>query len=90
MQDLDEHDEQRLIYLLDVIGLDREEALENYEDVMYYPKMRLVDVAMELVDEGCFGEIPESISHYIDFEAIARDLDCEGYHEAEQGVFFYQ
>jgi antirestriction protein len=29
---------------------------------------------MQFADDGLFGEFPESLSHYIDYDAIARDL----------------
>lgn len=44
------------------------------------------EVAEELVDEGCFGDIPANIVNYIDYEAIARDLRYEGYTEVRNGV----
>lgn len=31
-------------------------------------------MAETFVDEGLFGEVPQSFQHYIDYEAIARDL----------------
>lgn len=69
---------------------DLETALDNYEDVIFYEGQRLKDVAMELVEEGCFGDIPETIAKYIDYDAIARDLEHDGYEETKDGVFYYQ
>jgi hypothetical protein len=37
----------------------------------------LRDLAEQFVDEGLYGEIPESLQYYIDFDAIARDLSVE-------------
>ncbi|KHA51920.1 antirestriction protein ArdA [Sulfitobacter geojensis] len=34
-------------------------------------------LAEQFVDEGLYGEIPESLQYYIDFDAIARDLSVE-------------
>ena len=32
---------------------------------------------MQFVDEGLFGDIPERIQCYLDFDAIARDLGID-------------
>jgi len=87
LEALDEHDQERLIYLIESIGYKRQEALEHIEDVTYYKDMTLEDVAEELVEEGCFGNIAENIKCYIDFERIGRDLSCDGYHETNKGTF---
>ena len=44
--------------------------------------LRLRELAEHFVDEGLFGEIPEHLAAYIDYDAIARDLDMD-YAEAE-------
>lgn len=87
LDELQEHDVKRLIYLLGD-GMPVGEALENYDDVIFYEGMKLTDVAQELVEEGCFGDIPESIANYIDYKSIARDLRLDGYEETSEGVFF--
>lgn len=46
-------------------------------DVDLYTGMTLRDLADQFVDEGLFGDIPASIVHYIDYEAIARDLGMD-------------
>ena len=35
------------------------------------------ELAEQFVDEGLFGEVPESFQFYIDYDAIARDLAVE-------------
>jgi len=70
-------------------GYSIEQALEKYEDVIYYADMTLRDVAEELVEEGHYGEIPEKLQYFIDYDAIAQSLDNEGYAETSKGVFFY-
>ena len=47
------------------------------EDVELYRCDGLAELARQFVDEGLYGEIPESLAHYIDFGAIARDLGIE-------------
>lgn len=44
-------------------------------DIYYVETMR--ELAEQFVDEGLFGEVPESFQFYIDYEAIARDLAVE-------------
>ncbi len=63
-------------------------SLENHEDILSYPDDSLEDVAHSLVQDGSYGEIPESLSNYIDYSAIARDLEHEGYVERAEGVFY--
>lgn len=49
------------------------------------------DLAAELVDDGCFGEIPEHLANYIDYGAIARDLEYDGcYMEISSGIIEYR
>lgn len=43
-------------------------------DVDIYGAETLKELAEKFVEEGIFGEIPESLQHYIDIDAIARDL----------------
>ena len=48
-------------------------------DVYHVDSMR--DLAIELVEEGLFGDIPKPLESYIDYDAIARDLAVD-YSEA--------
>jgi antirestriction protein len=89
LEELDEYDQQKVFYLLDVIGCTREEAMEKYEDVIFYPDMTIEDVASELVDDGMFGDLPDAIKAYIDYDKLARDLSIDGYHQTDQGTFWY-
>lgn len=36
------------------------------------------DYAAELVDEGIFGDVPDSLKNHIDYASIANDLRCGG------------
>ena len=66
------------------------EAIENADRCTLYSECEtLEDLAAELVEEGCFGDVPESLRHYIDYEAIARDLGFEGYVETSFGVLYH-
>lgn len=46
-------------------------------DVDIYPLSSLRELAEQFVEEGLFGDIPERIAHYLDFDAIARDLGMD-------------
>lgn len=43
-------------------------------EVDLYECDSLRDLAEQFVDEGLYGDIPESLQYYIDYDAIARDL----------------
>jgi antirestriction protein len=84
--DLDDYDAAKVCYLIDD-GCGLSEALEEFEDVIFYEGMTLKQVAMEHVNEGLFGDIPDAIASYIDYESLARDLGFDGYEETPKGVF---
>ncbi len=46
-------------------------------DIDLYEMDSLRDLAEHFVEEGLFGEIPESIQAYLDYDAIARDLGMD-------------
>jgi Antirestriction protein (ArdA) len=46
-------------------------------DVTLYQLDSMRELAEQFIDEGMFGEIPEAIQSYIDYDAIARDLKMD-------------
>ena len=82
------YEKREISAILEAGYSDLENAFTIYENREYnfYPEMTLKDVAEELVSEGMFGEVPEPLMFYIDYEAIARDLGFSGYMETEDGV----
>lgn len=82
------YERRELTAILEAGYYDLEDALTTFDNKCYafYADMTLADVAEELVSEGMFGEIPEPIMFYIDYEAIARDLGFSGYTETDDGV----
>lgn len=86
---LDDYEQEKL-QAITVVADNFKDALKIYErgTYTYYSGMTLEDVAEELVDDGCFGDIPDSIRYYIDYSAIARDLSFDGYTEAENGTLY--
>ena len=88
LESLDEYDIEKLQAILEADGGSLENALENMDDYIFYNGQSLEDVASEMVEDGVFGDIPDSIINYIDISAIARDLDYDGYTETENGVIY--
>ena len=76
---LDEWDEQQKQTLIIAVGecgydFDIEANDPDQFDVDLYTDMTLSDLAYQFVDEGLFGDIPDHLTSYIDYDAIARDL----------------
>jgi len=46
-------------------------------DLDIYEETSLRDLAEQFVEDGLFGDIPEPLQVYIDYDAIARDLTVE-------------
>lgn len=46
-------------------------------DVDLYEMDSLRELAEHFVDEGLYGEIPESIKYHLDYDSIARDLGMD-------------
>jgi antirestriction protein len=46
-------------------------------DIDVYDVDSMRELAEQFVEEGLYGDIPDSLQFYIDFEAIARDLAVE-------------
>ena len=79
MDKLDEWSDADKIRLIIAVGeggysfdIDTDEPDDFEVDI--YEDMRLTDLAYQFVDEGLFGDIPDHLSNYIDYDAIARDL----------------
>lgn len=77
--------------ILEVHSISLDEGLEmlNEGDFIFYDVESMEELAQMLVDEGCFGEIPNTIENYIDYEKIARDLEFDGYTKTSQGIIFF-
>lgn len=65
-----------------------DELCEHSDDLVFYPDCYdASDVDWFLVEEGAFGDIPEWLETYINFEAIGRDLSIERtFIETSQGI----
>ena len=58
-------------------SFDAENFDPNHIEIDLYEIDSLRDLAMQLVDDGLFGDIPDNILVYLDFGMIARDLACD-------------
>ncbi|WP_299283311.1 antirestriction protein ArdA [uncultured Tateyamaria sp.] len=75
VEEWDEHDKTRVILSVGECGyrFDAKTQPSDFEvDIYHVDTMR--DLAEQFVDEGLFGDIPEPLQFYIDYDAIARDL----------------
>lgn len=43
-------------------------------DIDVYEEESMIDLAREFLAEGLFGDLPETICRYLDWDAIARDM----------------
>ncbi len=76
----EEYEKQALIIAVGECSYDFDIVDNNLsiiEDVDIYLMDSMRELAEQFVDEGLFGEIPESLQFYIDYEAIARDLEMD-------------
>lgn len=91
LEGLDEYDIKKLCAIVEVETSEIKTALDYLEDnYEFYEGFDLKELAEEFVAEGCFGSVPDSIQGYIDYDAIVRDMEIEGYTETKYGVLFSQ
>ncbi len=86
---MDEQEIKKVNYLINYQGEDMKKALDHHEDVYLYENMDYKDLAYEQVDEGLFGEVPEHLANYLDYDAIARDLEYD-YVEIDGDLYYSQ
>jgi len=74
-------DWEKIAYIIAVgeCGSDHEDVVDDPSsaDVMVYEVDTMRELAEQFVDEGLCGDIPEHLENYIDYEAIARDLEID-------------
>ena len=87
---LDKYEQETVCAYRIVEGCSFQAAIEKVQDgdIVFHKHQSLADVAADLVDEGCFGDIPENIRNYIDYEAIGNDLRYDGYYEISEGCLW--
>ena len=79
----DDEDKTRVILAVGECGnsFDGDTQPDDF-DLDIYEGMTLRQLAEQFVDEGLFGDIPERLQCYLDYDAIARDLAVD-YAETE-------
>ncbi|MEL7447089.1 MAG: antirestriction protein ArdA [Pseudomonadota bacterium] len=70
------HEKVRFIIAVDECGHSFDPARDDIDllDVDVYGEQSLRDLAEQFVEDGVFGEIPQRLQSYLDYDAIARDL----------------
>lgn len=76
-ESLDSDDLIKLSYLVDDCGYKAKQALEMLDDVELYTDTTLEELAEQFIADGLFGDVPENLINYIDYEKIARDLSFD-------------
>ncbi|MBS0482871.1 MAG: antirestriction protein ArdA [Proteobacteria bacterium] len=66
----------RFIIAVGECGYDRDCDPDRL-DIDLYEIDSLTELARQFVDEGLFGDIPDRIACYLDYDLIARDLACD-------------
>lgn len=82
VDDWDGDDKTRVILAVGECGYRFEDSTQPSDfdlDIYHVDTMR--DLAEQFVEDGLFGDIPERLAYYIDYDAIARDLSVD-YSEA--------
>ena len=72
----DEDEKRRVIIAVSECGyrFDLETDTPDQFDLDIYEGLTMRELAEQFVEEGLFGDIPEQLAGYIDYDAIARDL----------------
>ena len=74
-----EHDKQTIIIAVGECGyaFDWGRSDPADFDVEIYAAQSLRELAEQFVEEGLFGDVPERLQFYLDYDAIARDLGMD-------------
>lgn len=87
INDLSSDDYEKLVAIMEYDTGNALEAIEYLDNYAFYSDTTLEDLAYNMVQEQYFSkETPEIFQRYFDYEAFARDLSFEGYHEVNDGV----
>lgn len=81
----DSWDDEQKIHVIIAVGecgyqFDISNDTPEQFDITLYEAQSMKELAEQFVDEGLYGEIPESLQYYIDYDAIARDLSIDYSH----------
>ncbi len=75
----DEDQKTRYIIAVGECGYSHEQIADDpgQFDIMLYELSSMRELAEQFVEEGIYGEIPEPLRYYIDYDAIARNLSVD-------------
>lgn len=75
----DDDQKTRIIIAVGECGYSLEQVAGDPDgvDIEIYEIGSLKELAEQFVDDGLFGDIPERLQFYLDYDAIARDLSVE-------------
>ena len=59
------------------------------DDIILHHCESFTELAEQMVDDGCYGDIPDHLAGYIDYQAIGRDLRDNGMSKVEVGNSTY-
>ena len=91
LNDLDEWEREEIAAAVEAWGYSFMEAYERQQRgcFIFYRDQDLEDVAYDLVNECYFTkDTPDFFTRYFDYDAFARDLSFDGYHETKWGVIY--
>ncbi len=79
IDECDDEQKTRFIIAVGECGYTLEQVANHPDaiDIDIYHHRDLKELAEEFVEEGLFGDIPENLRFYIDYDAIARDLSVD-------------
>lgn len=78
-EEWDEDDKHRYIIAVGECGYDHGSVADDPSgvDIQLYAVSSMRELAEQFVDEGLFGDIPERLQLYLDYDLIARDLSAD-------------
>ena len=84
---LDDKEKEILEAFIDCHGYNYDYSLGVYYDAYIGKYESLEELAEEFIEQGLFGDVPENLYHYLDYEKIARDLSYDYTHHTTGHVF---
>ena len=90
---LDEWEQEEVSAVMEAGSYDSlTEAIDYQKEgshIYYSGVTSFEELAQQFVDDGCFGEIPEAIENYIDYEAIGQTLSYDYTHTSNGFIALY-
>lgn len=68
-------------------GTTIDELITKSAEVEFFPGATIEEIAHVFIEEGMLGDIDEKLWGYLDYKAIATDMELAGYDETRIGIF---